>query len=273
MAKNEIKIGEKKSSPLGNILFFLILIAALGVMAFAGWNLFTIYSEYKAGTDEYDKIHNMVVTERDADEEEIPEVQRIEVEQRSWKAPIEVDFQKLLEINTDIVGWLYVEALPNISYPIVKGEDNNYYLHRTYERQDNFAGTLFIDCENERDLDNCNTILYGHNMKNGSMFGTLKNFKLPETVQKSNVVWILTPMGDYKYEVFSAYTAGVDSETYTLIKGPGQELVDYANKMQENSIIDLPHREFKITDRILTLSTCTGNEKTRFVVQCVRIEP
>ena len=123
-------------------------------------------------------------------------------------------------------------------------------------------------------MNSCNTIIYGHNMKNGTMFGKLKQFKLSETMQKSRYIWVLTPEGNYKYEIFSGYTAKINSETYTLIKGPGQELIEYAQHMQQlNAISEVATPAFKETDKIITLSTCTGNESTRFVVQAVRIEP
>ncbi len=74
------------------------------------------------------------------------------------------------------MGWIYVEAVPDINYPIVHGKDNETYLHRTYEKNYNFAGTIFVDYENKGDFSDCNTIVYGHNMKNGSMFAQLKKF-------------------------------------------------------------------------------------------------
>lgn len=127
-------------------------------------------------------------------------------------------------MNPDVVGWIYVEALNHISYPIVQGKDNETYLHQTYEGNYNFAGTLFIDYENSSDFNDCNTLVYGHNMKNGSMFGHLKKFAEDQNVyNKSKYFWILTPDKNYRYEIISAYTTGVDSDTYTLFKGPGEE--------------------------------------------------
>ncbi len=86
-----------------------------------------------------------------------------------------IDFTQLLSVNSDIVGWLRIRAL-DISYPVVQGKDNDYYLHRTFEKTDNFAGCLFVNSYNMGDFTDQNTIIYGHNMKNGSMFGKLKNF-------------------------------------------------------------------------------------------------
>ena len=271
---SQLKIKEKKTplSFLANLITVLILTVAIGVCAYAGGNLYKIFSEYKAGSDEYAKISDMVVTEKKADVKDEIWVDK-ETKKKAWTAPMEVDCKKLAEINPDFVGWLYVEALPDISYPMVHYKDNDFYLHRTFEKQDNFAGTLFMDYQNKKKLEDSNTIIYGHNMKNGTMFGQLKQFKDPETIKKSRYIWIMTADEVYKYEIFSCYTAEVGSDTYTLIKGPGKDLVEYGEKMQAKDTIGLPKREFDVKDKIITLSTCTGNEATRYVVQAVKVGP
>lgn len=187
-------------------------------------------------------------------------------------APLEVDFEVLQNINEDVIGWIYVEAIDTINYPIVKGKDNDEYLHHTYEGKYNFAGTLFIDYENNRDFSDSNTLVYGHNMKNGSMFGQLKTFVgKPEIYEKSRYFWILTPKADYRYEIIAAYTTGVKSETYTLFTDPGKKYLEYIDKIREWSSIKTTERKFTVRDKIVTLSTCTGNESTRFVVQGIRV--
>lgn len=253
----------KKPKKKGDIVLTLALIVAVAVFCFAAYNLFHIYTEYKKGTDEYNHIEQMAVTERAP--EETPE----ETDgQQEPQPPINVDFAALQEVNPDVVGWIYIEALDGISYPVVQGEDNEEYLHTTYENNYNFAGTIFIDYENSRDFSDCNTLVYGHNMKNGSMFGQLKKFtENQETYSKSKYFWILTPEKNNRYEIISAYTTGVNSDTYTLFKGPGDEFQEYLNTIKGYSEIKTDDAELTIKDRIVTLSTCTGNESTRFVVQ------
>ena len=257
----------KKKKTAGDYLLTLVLIIAIGVFCFAGYNLYHIYTEYKKGTDEYNRIAQMAVTER---EPEVPE-EAVEEEQQEEgiKAPIEIDFDSLRAVNEDVIGWIYVEAMPDINYTVVKGKDNEEYLHATYEKNYNFAGTIFIDYENAADFSDCNTIVYGHNMKNGSMFGHLKNFieKPEETYGKSRYIWILTPERNLRYDIMSAYTTGVNSETYTLFKGPGEEFLDWMGNMIERSEIETVIEEPVVQDKVITLSTCTGNSATRFVVQ------
>ena len=264
---NTQKQPEQKKKKKSDVLLTIALIVAIAVFCYAAFNLYHIYTEYKKGTDEYNQIEEMAVTERDADSAEVagPNAQ--------LKPPIEVDFDKLKSVNEDVVGWIYVDALPDISYPIVKGKDNQKYLHQTYEKNYNFAGTIFVDYENSGDFSDCNTLVYGHNMKNGSMFGHLKKFREDDKLYKQDkYFWILTPERNYRYEIITAYTTGVNSDTYTLFKGPGEEFEKYLETIKGYSEIQTDDTDLTIKDRIVTLSTCTGNESTRFVVQGKRVD-
>lgn len=269
------KIGQKKSKKAGDIVAALILIIAITVASFAGYKLYTIMMEYKAGVDEYSSIVDSVVKERDADEEEVRTLKDVEgKEVKHWTSPLDIDFDELESINKDVVGWIYMEALPDIiNYPLVQGDNNEYYLHHTYKKEDVFAGSIFVDYKNSSDFSDQNTIIYGHNMNNGSMFGSLKKYKNQETIDKSPYFWIITKDEAYKYQIFSIYTASVEGDTYTLIKGPGSETIDYAVSMWKKSELDMGDFDFKETDKIITLSTCTGDSSTRFVVQGIRIKP
>ena len=265
----------KKKKKAGDVFLTIVLIAAICVFCYAAYNLYHIYTEYKKGSDEYNAIAQMAVTERDPDQDSTSESEEAAgPDGPALKAPLDIDFDSLRSINTDVIGWIYMEALPEISYPVVQGEDNNFYLHQTYEKNYNFAGTIFIDYENKRDFSDCNTLVYGHNMKNGSMFGMLKKYRADETLYNtSKYFWILTPEKDYRYEIIAAYTTSVNSDTYTLFKGPGKEFLEYEKKMFQNSEIrtDATASEANVKDKIVTLSTCTGNQATRFVVQGKRV--
>ena len=260
----------KKKKTAGDYILTFVLIAAICVFCYAAFNLYNIYTEYKKGTDEYNSISEMAVTEKDPDQSEELE----QPDEQQVTAPISIDFNTLKSINDDVIGWIYMEALPQISYPVVQGKDNSFYLHQTYEKNYNFAGTIFIDSENERDFRGCNKLVYGHNMKNGSMFGMLKKYRADETLYNtSKYFWILTPEKDYRYEIIAAYTTSVNSDTYTLFKGPGKEFLEYEKKMLQNSEIktEAGQEEANVKDKIVTLSTCTGNQATRFVVQGKRV--
>lgn len=264
---------KKKKRGLADVILTLILILAIGVFCFAGYNLVHIYLEYKAGTDEYNEIADMAITETEPVEEEEPSPVELEPVEE-LKAPINVDFKALKEVNDDVIGWIYVEALSDtINYPVVRGRDNDEYLHTTYTRNYNFAGTIFADCANSIDFSDCNTLVYGHNMKNGSMFGQLKKFvQDPELYKKSKYFWILTPTKNYRYEIIAAYTTAVSSDTYTMFDIPGPEFEKYAQSLPGKSEIETTPGTLTKDDRIVTLSTCTGNYSTRFVVQGKRVD-
>lgn len=273
--EREEKKKTKRRRRAGDIISLILLIVALSVAGGAGYKLYTIFSEYRAGADEYDSINDAVVTERDADEEEIRKLKTVEgEEEKHWNPPIQVDFGQLQEINSDVVGWLYMEALPDvISYPVVKGTDNEFYLHHTYKKEDIFAGSIFVDYRNASDFSDQNTVVYGHNMKDGSMFGTLKSYKDPELIARSPWFWILTPDEAYKYKIYAIYTAAADGETYTVVKGPGKDSKNYMELMYSHTEVDTGSFEFTEKDKTVTLSTCTGDSATRFIVQGVKVEP
>ena len=185
---------KKKQKKRGNPLWTLVFLAALAVFCFSGYKLIGIYLDYKTGTDEYRDLQQYTTeitktpetpaptkTEEPQAESEPAEPSEPEPEPLSYptEPPLAVDFESLKAINPDVKGWLYIKAL-DISYPVVQGPDNDTYLHPTYEGTSNFAGSIFLDYQNQDDFSDGNTIVYGHNMKNLSMFGKLKQMKEQE---------------------------------------------------------------------------------------------
>ena len=115
----------KKKKTAGDVVLTVVLIAAICVFCYAGYNLFHIYTEYKKGTDEYNSITQMAVTERDPDGEAAGPEAGSEL-----KAPMDIDFASLKSVNDDVVGWIYVEAVPDINYPIGVLDDVNIYFQQ-----------------------------------------------------------------------------------------------------------------------------------------------
>lgn len=184
--------------------------------------------------------------------------------------PLAVDFESLKAINPDVKGWLYIEAL-DISYPVVQGPDNDAYLHTTYEGTSNFAGSIFLDYQNQDDFSDGNTIVYGHNMKNLSMFGKLKQMKEQEKYRDSVYFWMLTPESNDVYQIFSAFYTEADSDVYTLYSGGGEAFVQYLNTMAARSEIPVEQLPMDENSHIIVLSTCAASDTTgRFVVLGVR---
>ena len=191
---------------------------------------------------------------------------------------ITVDFETLWQTNQDIIGWLYLESL-DISYPIVQAQDNEKYLYTSVKGTANSAGSIFVDAWNHADFGDPHTIVYGHNMKNGSMFGSLKKLKNQETVDQfteeaggSLGFWIITPREQYYYQIFSIHTVASEGDTYALFPQSDEQFLNFVNTMAKGTGITLPQREYTEKDRVVTLSTCTGNDAYRLVVQGIRSE-
>ena len=186
------------------------------------------------------------------------------------KAPLEVDWKELKEINPEVVGWIYIDGQDNISYPVCRADNNEFYLHQTFRKQYLYAGSIFEDYHNKPDFADPNTIVYGHNMKNGSMFGMLKYMNDQKKYDEHPFFWILTPDGNYRYHIFSIFTTGAESDTYTLYTQNGPEFLAWEEKMQKQSNVKNKVPLSK-SDKTVILSTCTSDSSVRCVVigKCV----
>lgn len=180
-----------------------------------------------------------------------------------------MDFAALREVNGEVVGWLVIPGT-QISYPLLQGEDNSYYLNHTWKRERSVVGAIFLEHTNSSDLSDFNTIIYGHNMKNGSMFGALQNYRDGDFLAAHPSVYLTVDGGSYRYDIFAAYEASVDSSTYQIgFSGEEsrQAFLDDCLSRSGLSTEVTPHT----WDRILTLSTCTptSSKDSRWVIQAV----
>lgn len=251
----------------------IVQVIILGIFLFAAWQLFGIISEYRAGEKEYEGLQQYVQevqTDWPDSGQQISHPDALAAEPLAM-APLAVDFVNLKKVNEDIVGWIYAEAIPEISYPVVQGEDNEYYLSHTAEKKKNSSASIFLDYTSSPDFSDAFTAVYGHNMKNKTMFGRLKSYREQEIYDQSPYLWILTPEAEYRYEIFSVCTVSVNDNVYELSNMQGEEGKSYLEKLQQKS-------EVKSTvaltgnEPVIMLSTCTGNDSTRFVVLAVRAE-
>ncbi len=177
----------------------------------------------------------------------------------------QVDWEALRERNEDVTGWITVPAV-SISYPVMQADDNDYYLHRDIDGNYLFAGSIFMDADCSSSLLLYNTIIYGHNMRDGSMFAKIRNFQDKETWNACRYFWIQTPEADALYEIFSIHTAAAGSDTFTI------QFADYEGlELWRNRMISLSDPKtgvrLKEDDRIVTLSTCTESSHIRMTVQ------
>lgn len=183
-----------------------------------------------------------------------PEGETAPTEEAAITAPISVNFSYLAETNADIIGWLYSEDTP-INLPVVQSKDNDYYLYRMIDGNWNSSGTLFADCRNARDFTDNSTVIYGHNMKNKEMFGTLANYKEQEYYEEHPEMWLLTPEGDYMIELVAGFVTSTTSKVYTFPQ-TGEDAYGMAQEAMEKSTFSA---DIQLTpgDRFLCLSTCS----------------
>ena len=175
--------------------------------------------------------------------------------------PISVDFSVLQQENEDIVAWIYSENTP-INYPVVQSDDNVFYLRKMINGEYNIAGSIFMDFRNDPNMSDNNTIIYGHNMQNDTMFGTLQDYKKQEYYDEHKIMYLFTPDKQYKIELFAGYTIPVESDIYDMAKFDQEDIEEAMRKSDFKSDVIV-----SAEDKIITLSTCAYEyEGARYIV-------
>lgn len=247
------------------VCFFAIILVFL-----SGYKLVEIWLDYKAGDDLYSSVESefadIIVDEVIIDDESNGENLDVDVTQEIKETvPISVDFGELLNINPDVIGWIYCEST-KISYPIMQSDSNEAYLHTMIDGTYNKAGSIFMDCRSSSDFSDLGSIIYGHNMKNDSMFGTLSDYRKQEYYEKHPIMWIITPQKAYRVEIIAALDTLDDSIAYD-IPDDTEELTEYLQWAVRHSDIktDIDISE---VERVVTLSTCYSSsyDNTRYIV-------
>lgn len=179
-------------------------------------------------------------------------------------APISVDFDKLIKKNEDVVGWIYCEDTV-INYPVVQSNSNTEYLKKGLNGKKLSGGTIFADCRNNSVGYDRNYMLYGHNMRNGTMFGTLTKYKKQSYYDKHPTMYLLTPEGDYKIELVAGKVVSTTEMIYKI--SPDETAFDsYLEKLCKKSTFK-SNVTLETGDKIITLSTCSyETENSRYVV-------
>lgn len=243
---------------------------ALTVFGYAAYRLYGIMQDYREADRQYADVreHYTSPSGNTATQEDKPV---LSPKYEDAEAPLVPDWDGLKAANQDIVGWIYVDARPDISYPICyRKDDDDYYLHRSYTGEYLYAGAIFLEGYNNPDFSDPVSILYGHNMKNGSMFAQLKDLIDQDTYDANPYFWILTPGGNYRYKIFSVFQTDPESDVYTLISKNGEELLHYGETMKAKSAVSNDTDLYE-DDRYVVLSTCVSDHVHRTVVigRCV----
>lgn len=248
------------------------VVALLAALVCAAVGIRHYMQESSAGR-EYEGLREEAAAVPEEPEADLNEEPGPEPEEEAPEIPI--DFASLQERNPDVYAWIQVPGT-NIDYPILQDEeDNGYYLTHTIDGEEAIEGSIYTEDYNSKDFSDPNTVIYGHNMKNGSMFRTLHNYEDKEFFDENRDVVVYLPDAVLKYRIFAAYVFDNrhlllnydfdDPDVYRLY------LEDVLNIRDMNSHIDTS-MEVGEDDRILTLSTCNkGIDDQRYLVQAVLV--
>lgn len=250
------KKNKKYKEVIFNLIVYMIL---LFILTYSGIKIYKWYKDKTSNKEIVEQIKETVAVE-DKNEDK-----------NEYKEEYTIDFNKLKEQNKETVAWIKVNNT-NIEYPVVKADNNNFYLNHSFDKSENLAGWIFADYRNKFDNTDKNIIIYGHNMRDGSMFGSLKNILNSdwyENEENTNIT-LYTENEKCIYKVFSIYK--IESEDYYIKTefSNDNEFEQFVNTIKNRSI-----KKFDIDvskeDNILTLSTCANNNRYRIVLHAKKM--
>ena len=267
------------------LLITLSLLLFLEAAALAGYKIVTKLSDYKQEESASQSLRQYIDLNATAPAPTISETEAPEDLESTPSEPEEdstapteepvaypyVDFDSLRSINEDVVAWIYIEGT-NINYPVVQGEDNREYVSMMADGQLNPAGSIFMDYRNPSDFSDRHTVIYGHHMRNGSMFADILDYSDPEFYAAHSTGMIMTPEGNFQFEVIAGYVASLADPSWQLEFVTDDDFSAWLQDTMDRSTIGdtiVPSSE----DRIITLSTCSYEfSDARFVLVC-RVKP
>lgn len=222
----------------------ILLIICIFIFCISTWKLYGYYRSYKKAKDTYSKIAK----------------ENVKISKNERK----IDFKKLKSQNQDIAGWIYIRGT-TIDYPIVQGKDNEEYLHQDFNKKKSSSGTIFLDNNCKKDFTSDNNIIYGHHMKNGTMFAQLLKFREKSFLKKHNEIMIFTPDRTIHLKVISAYAQKAQNKIPVTFANDEQKKA-YIKKIE--SMSEQTIKTFRINDsHIYTFVTCSyeGEDNRTYV--------
>lgn len=219
------------------ICYYLLFFIALSVFLYSGYQLLHIYYLNYQEKQELNEWKSISKIEDDPD------------------LNLQLDWEALKSKNENIYAWIQIPDT-DISYPVVQGDDNSYYLTHTADNAYNYVGAIFMDYRQQSDFSERNTMIYGHNVLHGSMFADLEKFKDEEFFEEHPYIYIYTPEKNYIAEVFSIYTTEDTSDSYDIFYNSDEEFLSYLTMVQNKSDFQ---RDVTLDENshIVSLSTCS----------------
>ncbi|MFP3155658.1 class B sortase [Lachnospiraceae bacterium ZAX-1] len=260
------------STKIGQVVYLIVFVVVLGVFLLASIQLFFIFRTYHNGAKEYEGLKQHITKQGEGFGSGTLKEKDGDFEKSNGTFMLQIDFEGLKAQNNDCIAWIHFDTI-DISYPLMQGEDNEYYLKHTFNKEEIAVGSIFMDWENASDFTNDHTIIYGHNMKDGSMFAQVNRYKEKDFFLEHPDFWIYTPQAIYRYEIFSCYLAEVSGDSF-------DNRISTENVQKEAWIERIGTRSeyatgvpVKAEDKIVTLVTCnSAGEKYRFVVHAKQTE-
>ena len=222
----------------------ILLIICIFIFCISTWKLYGYYRSYKKAKDTYSKIAK----------------ENVKISKNERK----IDFKKLKSQNQDIADWIYIRGT-TIDYPIVQGKDNEEYLHQDFNKKKSSSGTIFLDNNCKKDFTSDNNIIYGHHMKNGTMFAQLLKFREKSFLKKHNEIMIFTPDRTIHLKVISAYAQKAQNKIPVTFANDKQKKA-YIKKIE--SMSEQTIKTSRINDsHIYTFVTCSyeGEDNRTYV--------
>lgn len=262
---------QKKKLKLKKVIIFVFFILFLSIFIFSAYKVYSWYIDNK----KIDDISKDVIKDTSVKEKEDSlNTENInpptDIYDDYWNyiklSLLEVDFNELLNKNSDTVGWIQVNGT-NINYPVVQTIDNSYYLNHAYDKSLNDAGWIYMDYRNDAVNFNQNTIIYAHSRYNGTMFGSLKNILNSSwyTNKENHIIRLSTPTENTMWQVFSVYTIPKESYYITTSFNSNETYSKFLNTIKSRSEVEFSGT-VNTNDRVLTLSTCQDNFGNRIVM-------
>ncbi len=276
-SKNEHKKRKKRKLNKGKLLSLIILLIMIPILAFSTYKIVVYLIETPKTKDLIKDItDNTKIKEYESEDAEI-----IKSDEKPntpyWNfikmKLIDVDFNSLKETNNDTVAWLFVGGT-NVNYPVVQTSNNDYYLNHSFDKTKNSGGWLFMDYRNDKNDYGKNTIIYGHNMKNQTMFGTLKKLLSKEwyKTQDNRIIKMSSENYNTLWQIYSVYTLETTSDYIQTDFASDEEYQKFIDLVKGRSIADF-NTSVTTSDKTLTLSTCHGSAKKLVVhAKLIKIE-
>jgi len=241
--------------------FIFLAACMIGILLGAG-GIFVATLDYSKSEQSYQDLQRYVTL---VDETPTQVLVNSRMKAAVYDQTYYIDWNSLREVNPDIVAWIKVPGTP-IDYPVVQAPDNQTYLKKGFDGSKNVCGTVFMNAYNRTDFSDYNTVLYGHNMRNGSMFAAINKYRQEDYYKEHKEVWVFTPYWERKYQIISVHGAQDGSETYAVEFG--DRYAEHVASEVAQSLYDTGNG-YNVDFPMLTLSTCTGRGTLdRMVLVC-----